>query len=799
MNTAVVHFLLSLLVVVGASGATPPFFNPTSTTEQRGLAWMELADINGDGVLDVVYATAQFNQGPRTLAFRLGSVQGGVYVFGARVMSDIPVGTTDKGLRVDLDESGDDEIVLPGPGARVVDFVDGGLVEVAVGGDSLIDIKQHYLFDVDGDGERELYGNNFTAPRTLYRVPVQKDFSVLAPVAVDGGSVSLLDWKLVNDLTGDGRADLLDDRASSRGTGFRLFIRPGLADGSFGPEFDAGIDYPGGRSVGAFGDDPCPRLVSVQGDEILAYRYVAPGVMTPDGVVGRYSVFGSFYLSSLEFLDVDGDGLGDVRSGRLVLWGGVGGLLYGHTAYGVSWDLVTGDMNQDGVQDFVSRATVGDRIMLHMLRVDRLPVGAEAIWMQGHQGTDRPPAIGDFDADGDRDFVFNRNGFYSLLMSYPGDADPLDRQVSMIDDPGVSLHGSTRLLSGDVVHGGGDEVVVVGRLPSGMLRAWVYSYSGARGGWMLVSDTPLGATGPSLSGEPSLVDVDDDGALDLVGQHEGLGLFVAIGDGAGGFAVSTPPDTSSFRLIAPVYDYDGDGALDVVRFDETAETFHFDTLMTDGSIVTGLSRSLPGGVGFDSDGSFQIAVGDIDGGAGGLDIVIAYFGPDDLPDAAWLAVGLGSELDLRETFDRPQVNQTWGAPTLADFDNDGDNDLMLYALEPFLHVFENQGGVLASSGSRVHAGGARTDNTSDRGVFAGDLNGDGYMDVVANSERGTFLVLNQSVACPGDMDGNGEVDSTDLAALLAQWGMVGAGDFNGDGVIGSADLAALLAGWGSCP
>lgn len=54
--------------------------------------------------------------------------------------------------------------------------------------------------------------------------------------------------------------------------------------------------------------------------------------------------------------------------------------------------------------------------------------------------------------------------------------------------------------------------------------------------------------------------------------------------------------------------------------------------------------------------------------------------------------------------------------------------------------------------------------------------------------------------CPGDLNGDGQVDSADLGMLLGAWGGGGdpAADLNGDGGIDSSDLGLLLGFWGPC-
>ena len=63
-----------------------------------------------------------------------------------------------------------------------------------------------------------------------------------------------------------------------------------------------------------------------------------------------------------------------------------------------------------------------------------------------------------------------------------------------------------------------------------------------------------------------------------------------------------------------------------------------------------------------------------------------------------------------------------------------------------------------------------------------------------------FNVTNfRCTPCPGDFDGNREINGADLAFLLGNWGASNASaDINGDGSSDAADLAILLGGWGAC-
>jgi len=65
-----------------------------------------------------------------------------------------------------------------------------------------------------------------------------------------------------------------------------------------------------------------------------------------------------------------------------------------------------------------------------------------------------------------------------------------------------------------------------------------------------------------------------------------------------------------------------------------------------------------------------------------------------------------------------------------------------------------------------------------------------------------FINMNAiGLACLGDLDGNGDVGTTDLLAVLADWGECGdicTGDANGDGVANVEDVLIVIGAFGAC-
>ncbi|MCK4873501.1 MAG: hypothetical protein KAS72_12315 [Phycisphaerales bacterium] len=87
----------------------------------------------------------------------------------------------------------------------------------------------------------------------------------------------------------------------------------------------------------------------------------------------------------------------------------------------------------------------------------------------------------------------------------------------------------------------------------------------------------------------------------------------------------------------------------------------------------------------------------------------------------------------------------------------------------------------------------------------GDLWNLGYVDDVTNptwecAHDFPFRIYIETggSACPGDLDGDGDTDQSDLGILLAAYGINADGDLDGNGVTDQSDLGILLADYG-CP
>jgi predicted outer membrane repeat protein len=171
-----------------------------------------------------------------------------------------------------------------------------------------------------------------------------------------------------------------------------------------------------------------------------------------------------------------------------------------------------------------------------------------------------------------------------------------------------------------------------------------------------------------------------------------------------------------------------------------------------------------------------------------------------------------NEADGQGTYAVPitiQIGDELDALTIADFDLDGDPDLVgavrNEANEPTTRVVRNDqnGGAQLTLATAIDLGtGGDTEV-----LLSGDVDGDGLPDLVVLNPTAaaeglpTLGIVLNSTSCPGDIDGDGIVGVVDFLALLLAWGPNPGhiADLDGDGVVGVVDFLALLAAWGPCP
>ncbi|MFM7053003.1 MAG: hypothetical protein ACKOYN_12865 [Planctomycetota bacterium] len=72
--------------------------------------------------------------------------------------------------------------------------------------------------------------------------------------------------------------------------------------------------------------------------------------------------------------------------------------------------------------------------------------------------------------------------------------------------------------------------------------------------------------------------------------------------------------------------------------------------------------------------------------------------------------------------------------------------------------------------------------------------------VMATAALALCAAASAGDGCPGDLDGNANVDVQDLLIVLSDWQCTSkcAGDANGDGIVDVQDILEVLMSWGPC-
>ena len=587
----------------------------------------------------------------------------------------------------------------------------------------------------------------------------------------------------VGDLNGDGRPDLVTTTYET--TGALLNVRMNQGAGNWAPPVT--YDMLGGPQLVLIGDmdgDGKADIVGWYGNptRVGVLWSDGAGALTPASVQ-QLGTSPNGEGVSVAVGDLDGDGRSDIAVSLSVngttsvsMLVNQGGRQFKqidlpYTIPGPSVlesvPIAIADFDGDGLGD---------------LAVTSVAPGSPAIYLLHNQGNGAfaaPVALvagtapstilaGDLNADGRPDIVVinGSSGINVLLNDGTGGFAPF---------VGYSLPSQAAAL-GDMNGDGRPDLVVVGTDPQRAARATVLVNMGgsaAVGGNFAVGGSyVLNAGGKTIA----LADVNGDGALDLVSDN-GDDLVFAFNDGVGGLVAAPSFAADADPRGVATGDLDGDGKPDLAVTNYGSGDVSVSLNHGDGTFTSAVDYAVGAN-------PAAVAIADVDGD-GKLDLVVAIGGSGGVE--VLRNVGAGAFA--------PGVSYNAGAPpavalAVGDFNGDARPDVAV------VNAGDGQGGsvsVLLNTGNGTF-GTATSHGVGilPTSIAAGDLNGDGALDlVVANGNTGDFNLLVN--------DGHGAYTTTrhDVVGAFPQ--SVVLSDLNGDGNLdlvtanGDAmDLSVLL-------
>jgi hypothetical protein len=308
-------------------------------------------------------------------------------------------------------------------------------------------------------------------------------------------------------------------------------------------------------------------------------------------------------------------------------------------------------------------------------------------------------------------------------------------------------------------------------------------------------DVPVG----NFPSDVAAGDFNGDTFIDLaVTNRDDNNVMILTNNGTGAFTVTSTFDVGTAPSAIIAADFDGDELIDLAVANEA-----------DNNVMIFLNT---GARGFQHHATIEV-----DLGPGVLE-------PEDLDDDQHIDMAVGNRgsdkitlliNDGAANFETMTltVGDDPASIAIADVELDGDEDILVVAdtLDSrAVRVLRNDLNGGEELGFTLFTDLAEDPNL--KLTAAKDLDGNSLPDVIAvngpaeggprsagKGEEGSVRVLlNGLVICPGDLDGDWDVDTGDLLQLLGCWG-TDCGDVDFDGDTDSADLLALLGAWGECP
>ena len=601
--------------------------------------------------------------------------------------------------------------------------------------------------DMDGDGYLDIVTGN-GLDHQLNVVYLNDGTGVFTNTRNFGTGSDATSSVAVGDMDGDGHLDIVTGNGPDQQN--VVYLNDG--EGTFNTithTFGAGSDLTISVAVGDMDGDGHLDIVTGNGGQQNVV-YLNDGEGTFNTITHTFGA-DTDDTQSMAVGDVDGDGHLDIVTGNgsqqnvVYFNDGEGAFDWQDSArdFGTGTDdirsVAVGDVDGDGHLDLVTGNGLGQQNVVYLndgegaFDTTSRPFGT---------GTDNTTnvAVGDVNGDGHLDLVTG-NGLGQQNVVYLNDGGGTFDWQGSARDFGTPADQTLSVAVGDM-DGDGHLDIVTGN--NGPIVVYLNDGDGA-------FDTTSHAFGDDQTLSVAVGDVDGDGHLDLVTGNSGEPIVVYLNDGDGTFDTTSHAfgDDDTYTESVAVGDMDGDGHLDIVTGNSGQQNVVY---LNDGE---GAFDTITHTFGIGDDDTWSVAVGDVNGD-GHLDIVT---GNGDQQNVVYLNDGEG-------TFDWQGSARNFGTGTdntrsvaVGDVDGDGHLNIVVgNGAPPFFPdqqnvIYLNNGDGAFNTTGRTFG----TDNT--RSVAVGDMDGDGYLDIVSGNEGQQNVVYLNDIRSATGLVNNGPLIS----------------------------------------
>ena len=761
-----------------------------------GTCSIGLADLDGDGSLDIISC----NQ-PTQNSLYLNNGNG---VFNNRVSITADADSTSSIELIDVDADGDidflagnqnqpDRLYLNNGTRRPFDGVRGINLTTNV-----LNTFELASGDIGGDGDPDfVILSQDPAPSYIVRNPRSENpfadttSNLLGPSATGRYAVTA-------DMDRDGDLDIL---VANTG-GVRNFYYAGNGDGTFAPAIAITADTQGSESlvVGDTDNDGDLDLIVLNaGQGNRTYFNDGVGTPFPNNSGSGFSDGRTDNSRDGKLVDLDQDGDIDLvianGSNQLNLWyeNAGNGLVANVNAVTLDTDsshsITFGDLNQDGLPDIV----VGNNFSANKYYLNQgtanpfpstysgVPIGSENEATEGIE-------LADVDGDGDLDVICANNGQRNRVYLSNGGPTPFSAAT-----PGIALtafsDNTIDLKLGDMDADGDLDIIEGNRfarqrivLNNGTTTPFAdqnsytitaeadETFGIALGDFDGDGDLDIAAAQnltknkiypnqildastrfftanrsnliENMNNHPGVLvhaDFNNDGHLDFFSASSNSPSTVSLGNGNNTFAAPVPVHIDRNTRAAVTGDMNGDGLLDLIVGNETQRNIVY---LNDGSGDPFDSATILN-VGSEVENTTALAISDIDQD-GDLDLLV---GNDQQPNRYYENDGSGNPFNTIAPVTLSGASDQVTTLNIADLNRDSRPDVIMGISGSANRVYLHDGNGFPFNNPAT----ALTANIADtRSIATGDLNKDGFIDVIVGNDGVNRFLLNDGVGDPFD-------------------------------------------------